>query len=154
MPAQHGLRGVEIPAVRDHFAETFVLDLVHVDRRIPGGEQHRRADAIADLGGQRVHLVAEDRLAVGRIRHRVTSPHPRRAQLRSSASSLWRSTWNGDSPGHSARTISSPGSSPRDWMTSSRPPGASRRTSGSSTLPTLNCADMRARQGCEARMKS
>src|SRR5690349_13005198 len=61
---QHGLGGLQISPIRDHGLEALVLDLVHVDRRIPGREQRGRADAIGNFRRQRVHLVAEDRLVV------------------------------------------------------------------------------------------
>src|SRR3954463_3048368 len=57
--------GLEIVAGPDHGIETLVLDLAHVDRSVPRGEQRRRADALLDLARQRVHFVAEDRLRVG-----------------------------------------------------------------------------------------
>src|SRR5688572_24684745 len=62
---QHGLRHVEVVAVGDDAVQALVLDLVDVDRGVPGGEQRRGADAVADLVRQRVHLVAEDGFLVG-----------------------------------------------------------------------------------------
>src|SRR5690349_15136288 len=59
--AQHVLRRLEIGAAADRFGETPVLDLRHIDRGVPGGKEGRGADAVADLGGERVHLVAEER---------------------------------------------------------------------------------------------
>src|SRR5215469_15203671 len=63
---QYLLRRLEVRAALHDRVESLVLDLVDIDRRVPGGEQRRGADAIADLRGKRVHLVAEDRLVVRR----------------------------------------------------------------------------------------
>src|SRR5215469_16068563 len=69
---QYLLRRLEVRAAVHDRIEALVLDLVDVDRRVPGGEQRRGADAIADLRGQRVHLVAEDRLIIrGRDKREV-----------------------------------------------------------------------------------
>src|SRR6185437_16368043 len=62
---QYLLRRLEVRAALHDRIEPLVLDLIDVDRRVPGGEQRRGADAVADLRGERVHLVAEDRLVVG-----------------------------------------------------------------------------------------
>src|SRR5262249_50635465 len=58
-------RRLEITAIAHHLREALVLDLRHVHRGVPGGEQRRRAYRLADLFRQRVHLVAEDRAIVG-----------------------------------------------------------------------------------------
>ena len=124
----------------DDGVEPLVLDLVHVDDRVPGGEQRRGADPVADLGRQRVHLVAEDRLLVARRREVELDPPRRPSSALSASSSAWRSTWKGSSPGQSFWTTSTPGSWPQDWMASSRPPGARLRASGASIFSALNSA--------------
>src|SRR5688572_25030481 len=60
-------RSVEVARVAQDFREARVVDLRNVDRRVPGREQGRGADAGRDLGGQRVHFVAEQgpRIGVG-----------------------------------------------------------------------------------------
>src|SRR5579864_1867816 len=58
---QHLTRGIEIGAAAYDFGQAMVLDLRYVDRRIPRCEQGRCADGGADLGRQRVHVVAEQR---------------------------------------------------------------------------------------------
>src|SRR5579883_2506696 len=63
---QHLLRRLEIRAVLHDRIEPLVLDLIDVDRGVPRGKGRRGADAVGDLRGQRVHLVAEDRLVVWR----------------------------------------------------------------------------------------
>jgi hypothetical protein len=45
------LRGVEVRAVLDDLVQALVLDLVNVDDRVPGREQRRGADPVADLDG-------------------------------------------------------------------------------------------------------
>src|SRR5690348_5928632 len=51
------LRRLEVRAALDDRIEPLVLDLIDIDRRVPGGEQRRGADAVADLRRKRVHLV-------------------------------------------------------------------------------------------------
>src|ERR1700733_8598269 len=61
--AQHRTRCVDI-AVAD-FGEPVVLDLRHIDRRVPRREQRRGADRLGDFRRQRVHDVFEQRAIVG-----------------------------------------------------------------------------------------
>ena len=57
---QHRARGVDIAAVGGGFGDAMVLDLGHIDRRVPGREQRRGADRAPEISdGRRVHLVAE-----------------------------------------------------------------------------------------------
>src|SRR5437762_9653 len=51
MLLQHFARSVEIFRLAEHPAQSLVLDLRHIDRCVPGGEQRRGADARGDLGG-------------------------------------------------------------------------------------------------------
>src|SRR5438093_11766930 len=48
-------RCVEVVGLAEHLGEALVLDLRHVDRGVPRGEQRRGADARGDLGRQRMH---------------------------------------------------------------------------------------------------
>ncbi len=48
--------------------ETLVLDLIDVNRCIPGGVQRGGADTVADLGRQRVHLIAHQSFLIRRCR--------------------------------------------------------------------------------------
>src|SRR5262245_47817296 len=50
---------IEIPPVRHDLRQALVVDLRHVDRGIPGGEQGRSTDAFRDLARQGMHVVAE-----------------------------------------------------------------------------------------------
>ena len=75
MLLQHPVGGFEITAVAHHLRQPDVLDLRDIDRGIPGREQRRGADRPADLIGQRVHAIAEDR---ARIRGGVEIVMPRR----------------------------------------------------------------------------
>src|SRR5207237_10579161 len=52
---QHFARRVKILRLAEHPAQSLVLDLRDIDRRVPGREQRRGADARGDLGRQRVH---------------------------------------------------------------------------------------------------
>src|SRR5215472_5238944 len=61
---QDAAGGVKVAAVADHLGEALVLDLRHVDRGVPGREQRRGSDGVADLAWQRVHVVTEDRAVV------------------------------------------------------------------------------------------
>src|SRR5580692_1010773 len=63
---QHALCGREVGATRNNFFEPLVFDLIHVDGGIPGGEQGRGADSIADFRRKRMHLVTKYRLIVRR----------------------------------------------------------------------------------------
>ena len=65
--------GVEVAAVAQRLAKAHVVDLRDVDRRVPRREQRRGADARGNLGGQRVHVVAEDGARV-RIGIEVVAP--------------------------------------------------------------------------------
>src|SRR6266850_4615041 len=47
-------RGVEVLALAERLGKARIVDLRHVDRRVPRGEQRRGADAGGDLGGQRM----------------------------------------------------------------------------------------------------
>ena len=62
---QHFAGGIEIAARAQHLGQALVVDLGDVHGRVPGREQRRGADALGDLGGQRVHVVAEHGAAVG-----------------------------------------------------------------------------------------
>ena len=64
MLLQNLLRRVEVCAGRYHGVEAFILDLIHVDCRVPGREKCRRADPVADFRRQRVHLIAEHCLVI------------------------------------------------------------------------------------------
>ena len=58
-------RRLDVTAVGIDVGQPVVLDLRHVDRRVPGGEQRRSADRRRDFRRQRVHVVAEQRTLVG-----------------------------------------------------------------------------------------
>src|SRR6266702_6441757 len=62
---KHVLRGFEVAPVAHDFTQALILDLRHVYRGVPRGEQGRSADRVADFLGQRVHLIAEYRTVVG-----------------------------------------------------------------------------------------
>src|SRR5207248_10521402 len=62
--AQHLARRVEVAGVAQYFAQAHVVDLRHVNGRVPRGKQGRGTNARRDLGGQRMHVVAEDRACV------------------------------------------------------------------------------------------
>src|SRR5216110_2210881 len=64
MLAQHLARRLEIAPVAHHTVEPRVFDLRDVNRGVPGGERGRGADRFRYLGGQRVHLVAEQRAVI------------------------------------------------------------------------------------------
>ena len=58
-------RCVEIIAACDNFVEPIIVDLADIDGCIPGGEQRRGADAVADFRRERMHVVAKYRALVG-----------------------------------------------------------------------------------------
>ncbi len=146
---------VEVGAVRHDRIQPLVLDLIDVDGGIPGGEQRRGADAVADLRGQRVHLVAEHRLLVRRRGEVELARIASQLAPAASASSSWRSTWNGCSSRPQLlddlqRRIVAVG------LDRQQPPARARGCAPAARAPsaTLNSAPMRARQGCEAMTRS
>src|SRR5579862_6698550 len=67
VPLQHILRCVQVGAGLDDLGKTLVVDLRHVDGRVPSREKRRCTDACANLGRQGVHAVAEERTLIGVI---------------------------------------------------------------------------------------
>ena len=131
------LRRLQVGPVGHDRIKSLVLDLVHVDRGVPGGEQRRGADAVADLRGQRVHLVAKHRLLIGQGGQVEFAGIAAELAAQRAPAARDDRPGTGCSCGHSCWTISSPGSRPHDWIASSRPPGARLRVSGASTFCDL-----------------
>src|SRR3954454_13780139 len=52
-------RGLEVAPLAKHGGEPCIVDLRDIDRRVPRREQRRGADAVGNLGGQRMHVVTE-----------------------------------------------------------------------------------------------
>lgn len=64
MAAEHRAHRLDVAAVQGLLLQPLVLDLRHVDRGVPGGQERGGADGAAELVRQGVHLVAEDRAPV------------------------------------------------------------------------------------------
>src|SRR6185437_2369981 len=62
---QYFLGRFKVAVVADHLLQPLVFDLRDINGRVPGCEQGRGADALADLARQSVHRIAEERARIG-----------------------------------------------------------------------------------------